>query len=117
MRITIEGLKEKLNNCYSKELCYPKIVDKWNEKNKSFGMCAITSLIVNDIFSGEICKMHIDGISHYFNIIDGRIVDLTADQFDSNIDYSEYEIVDRDNILNSESVKRYNTLKQRLAKR
>lgn len=25
-------LKEKLNNCYSRELCYPKIADKWSKK-------------------------------------------------------------------------------------
>ena len=114
MTITIEELKEKLSNCYSKELCYPKIADEWNEKNKSFGMCAITSLIVNDIFGGEICKIYVGDISHYFNMIDGRIVDLTAGQFNFDIDYRGYKIVDRNSILNDESIERYNILKQRL---
>lgn len=32
-------------------------------------MGAITSLIINDYFGGNICKIHMDGISHYFNLV------------------------------------------------
>ncbi len=44
----IDTLSKELYQCYSKSLCYPKIRDEWNENNKCFGMCAITSLVVND---------------------------------------------------------------------
>jgi len=52
-------------------------------------MCAITALIVNDYFGGEICKIHVDGISHYFNLISNKIIDLTFSQFECNINYND----------------------------
>ena len=87
----IEEFKKILYSCYSKELCYPKVKDNWTEKNKCLGMCAITALVVNDYFGGEICKIYVDEISHYFNLINNEIIDLTSSQFECNIDYKEYK--------------------------
>lgn len=69
-------------------MCYYKVKDDWNENNKCFGMCAIISLIINDYFDGDICKIHVYGISHYFNLIDNKVVDLTSSQFDHEIEIS-----------------------------
>lgn len=77
----VEEIKEVLYESYSKDLCYYKVQDEWNENNKCFGMCAITALIINDYFGGEICKIYVDEISHYFNVIDNNVVDLTGSQF------------------------------------
>jgi len=68
-KMNIDELSKILYLCYSKELCYPKIKENWNKNNKYFGMCAITSLVVNDYFGGKICKIYVDGISHYFNFL------------------------------------------------
>lgn len=114
--MNIEKIKEALLECYFKDLCYPKVQNEWNENNKCFGMCAITALIINDYFSGDICKIHVDGISHYFNLIEGKIIDLTKDQFNHEIDYKNYQIVDRKKILTDDTKNRYNTLKSRLIK-
>lgn len=86
----------------------------WNEKNKCLGMCAITALIVNDYFGGYICKTYVEGISHYYNLIENTIVDLTSSQFNCKIEYDNYQIIDRENILNDDTMKRYNVLKERL---
>lgn len=110
----VDTLSKKLYQCYSKELCYPKIRDNWNENNKYFGMCAITSLIINDYFGGEICKIYVNEISHYFNLINNEIIDLTAKQFENKVDYSNYEIVKREDILTEDTQQRYNLLKKRL---
>lgn len=112
--MNIENLKENLLECYSKDLCYSKVKNEWNENNKCFGMCAITSLIINDYFGGDICKIHVDGISHYFNLIEDKIIDLTSSQFNCDIDYKNYQIVDRKNILTDDTKHRYNVLKERL---
>ena len=112
--MSIDNLSEKLYLCYSKDLCYSKIRDNWNENNKYVGMCAITSLIVNDYFGGEICKIYVDGVSHYFNLLYSKIVDLTAKQFENKIDYSNYKIVKREDILTQDTKQRYNLLKKRL---
>lgn len=97
-------------------MCYPKVQNEWNENNKCFGMCAITALIINDYFSGDICKIHVDGICHYFNLIGDKIIDLTKDQFNHEIDYKNYQIVDRKKILIDDTKNRYNILKSRLIK-
>lgn len=92
--MNIENLKVVLQECYSKDLCYPKIRDSWNNDNKCFGMCAITSLIVHDYFGGVIGKIYVDNISHYFNLVDNEIIDLTSSQFalKGSIDYKNYSI-------------------------
>lgn len=113
----IENIQKALLECYSKDLCYLKIRDSWNENNKCFGMCAITSLIINDYFGGEIGKIYVDGISHYFNLIEGKIVDLTISQFHHEVDYKDYQVVERQNILIDDTETRYNILKTRLVKK
>ena len=90
--MNIKTIKKALLECYSKDMCYYKGQDNWNENNKCLGMCAITSLIINDYFGGDICKMHIDDISHYFNLIDNKIVDLTSSQFNDEINYDDYQM-------------------------
>ena len=112
--MNIENIQKTLLECYSKDLCYPKVQDNWNDNNKCFGMCAITSLIINDYFGGVICKIHVDGISHYFNLIEDRIIDLTSSQFNCDIDYKNYQIADREKILTDDTKHRYNVLKERL---
>ena len=93
--MNIENMQKVLLECYSKDLCYLKVQDDWNENNKYFGMCAITSLIINDYFGGDICKIHVDEISHYFNLVEDKIIDLTSSQYNHEIDYKDFQIVDR----------------------
>jgi len=112
--VNIKNIQKVLLECYSKDLCYPKVQCDWNENNRCFGMCAITSLIINDYFGGDICKIYVDGISHYFNLIENNIVDLTKDQFNHEIDYKDYKIMDREKILTDDTKNRYITLKARL---
>ena len=45
-------LENVLQRSWSKETSY--CPDEWNEGSPSLGQCAITALIVNDYFGGEI---------------------------------------------------------------
>lgn len=110
----IELLKELLLDSYSKDLCYTPIKSEWNKANKYLGMCDITSLIVNDYFKGEIAKIKVDGISHYFNIIDNEIIDLTSSQFNKLINYENYTIVPREKVFSGDTEKRYLLLKRKI---
>ena len=112
--MNIEKIKDTLLECYSKDLCYPKMQCSWNNDNKYFGMSLITALIVNDYFGGDICKIYVAGISHYYNLIDSEIIDLTSKQFNLDIDYKNYEIINREKILTDDTKYRYNILKKRL---
>lgn len=52
------------------------------EDNPSKGQCAVTSLIVQDFYGGQICRGVVGKISHYWNELpDGTQVDLTRQQF------------------------------------
>ena len=79
-------------------------------------MCAITALIVNDYFKGDIAKIKVEGISHYFNIIDNKIIDLTKNQFKNEIDYKDYKIINRNDLLTEDTKNRYQTLKEKVIK-
>lgn len=87
----------------------------WSSDNKCFVMYEITDLVINDYFGGSICKIHVDDVSHYFNIIDDNVFDLTSIQFNKEVDYSNYEVISKEKILSNEDIKRrYNLLKSRL---
>ena len=115
--MTIKELDGYLNEIYSKDTCYFNMRDDWNIENPSLGHCAIVSLIVNDYFKGEIYKTKVNGISHYFNIINNNIIDLTGKQFNNEIDYSNKELKTRKEILSDRDTSfRYELLKQKLNK-
>lgn len=109
----LDKLEKILINIYSKETCYPDCKEQWNIDNKTLGHCAIVALLINDYFGGNICKIKINGISHYFNIINDKIIDFTSDQFKvDKIDYSNYVIKTREEVLNNEDTnERYQLLK------
>lgn len=112
--MTLELLKEYLNKIYSKDTCYPLCKNEWNISNPTFGHCEIVSLIVNDYFGGEIYKIKVDGISHYFNIIDNNIIDLTSNQFGKEINYNNKIKKQRQEILeDNNTLFRYNLLKRK----
>lgn len=59
---------------------------EWSADNPALGQCAVTACVVQDYLGGDILSSVVtfpDGRtgSHYFNVIDGKIVDLTRQQF------------------------------------
>ncbi len=91
---------------WSKETCYPKLREEWNISNPSLGQCAITSLVINDFMGGKIMRCIINGVSHYYNLINDQIVDLTVSQFKGVIpDYKIAEERSRDYLLSEENTK------------
>ncbi len=62
----------------------------WSPANPAYGQCAVTACIVQDYLGGEIVWAGVpqagqdQPVSHYFNMIGGREVDLTRDQFSAN---------------------------------
>lgn len=73
-----------LQKSWSKETSY--CPDEWNELNPSLGQCAVSALVVHDYFGGNIVWSEAvlpNGqiVSHYFNSIEGKEVDITRSQF------------------------------------
>jgi len=117
----IRLIYEALKKSWSKETSYPSTQKDWSDKNPAFGQCAVTVLVVQDYFGGEIlyCKHY----NHYWNRLPNRReIDLTRSQFENKVTPCADTIVSREYILKSESAKkaitseRYILLKKRVGK-
>lgn len=118
---TLDDLFEKLLLCYGEDTTYPgSKTDYEYDNDPTYGQCAITAMIVNDLFGGTIHKIKVDsGGTHYFNKIEGHYIDLTNDQFDLYnipIFYEPNEEIKRERLgTSSNTQKRYEILKERLS--
>lgn len=115
----IAKIKEALIKAWSRETCYPSLQDKWTPENPSLGQCAVTALVIQDLFGGEIvyCKH----LHHYWNKLpDGTELDLTREQFGEDANPCPDGIAQREYLLESERAKeaqtpqRYQLLKHKL---
>lgn len=118
---TLDDLFEKLLLCYGEDTTYPSCkMDYKYDNDPTYGQCAITAMIVNDVFKGTIHKIKVEGGgTHYFNKIEGHYIDLTNDQFDLYnipIFYEPNEEIPRERLgTSSNTQKRYEILKERLS--
>ena len=71
-----------LRKCWRADTAYPNCQSTWRGNDPSYGQCAITAALVNDMFGGTIHRIALkNGGSHYINKINGKYVDLTNEQF------------------------------------
>lgn len=109
-----------LLKCWNKDTTYPIFQTNYSKQNNpTQGQCAITAMIVFDLFGGTIHKIRIDGdISHYFNKINGYYIDLTRDQFEIDnigISYEKNQLVERNTCNENENtLSRYIKLTEKL---
>jgi hypothetical protein len=60
----------------------------------------VTALILQDHYGGELRRGLIDGISHYWNVLDdGREIDLTRRQFQALAVPADVQMRDRQYVL------------------
>lgn len=118
---SINQLFEILLEAWCKETAFPscqKDYDFYNDP--TYGQCAITAMLVCDMFGGTIHKVRVSGGgTHYFNKINNHYIDLTSDQFDLYnlyVDYSRNEEVPREYCgKNADTHKRYKILVKSVA--
>ena len=54
----------------------------WSDSNPARGQCAVTALIVQDFFGGDLLRANINLTPHYWNLLPNRCeLDLTKGQF------------------------------------
>lgn len=112
---TLDDLYNVLRKCWSKETAYPSCQKEWVPNDPTYGQCAITAMIVYDLFGGSIHRIRVNGGgTHYFNKINGQYVDLTREQFDLYnipVSYEPNEEMDRQYCgKNEDTKKRYELL-------
>lgn len=109
--MTIEELKEILLEVYDKSTVHYKWKSKWKQENPTYGQCVPTALLVQYYFGGDIYKHNIE--SHYYNIVNGAVIDLTKEQFSYELDYSNGKIK-QPTLSQSEAKERFETLKEKV---
>ena len=107
-------LYDVLSKLWCKKTCAYRMQNKWSKDNMTLGQCSITSILVQDIFGGEIYGILLeDGNYHCFNVIEGYTFDLTSEQFKYELDYSNSCLQDRNvHLKNKEKEERYKYLKE-----
>jgi hypothetical protein len=105
---TPEDLFEMLKLAWSRESS-----SKWSAENPAKGQCAVTSLVVQDLFGGSILKTLTRGGMHFYNKIDGVRWDLTISQFDYPIPFEDRPS-NRDEAIADTTPAHYEALKARL---
>jgi len=96
-----EALESAIRASWSLETCDPTDIEVWSASHPSRGQCAVTALVVHDLFGGELLEAEVhyqDGTRqgfHYWNRLDGREVDLTREQFTEAEILQEPHVIDR----------------------
>jgi hypothetical protein len=75
---------EILADCLKTAWCAETSADpeKWHTGNPSYGQCAVTALVVQDIFGGDLMRGLVGDVSHYWNKITPYFdLDYTVVQF------------------------------------
>ena len=84
------GLKMRLiqfcalvSRAWSRETASPSCQGQWDPANPAYGQCAVTALLVQDRFGGDLLRTVAENRgSHYYNRLpNGWEVDLTRSQF------------------------------------
>jgi hypothetical protein len=79
---TPRDLYRKLWQVWSAETCAPRMRADWTVENRTLGQCSITAFLAQEIFGGRVYGIPLsDGNYHCYNEVDGKVFDLTSEQF------------------------------------
>ena len=69
-------VRDALENAWSLETA-----KQWSKENPANGQCNVTSVVIFDLFGGEILRTPYPMFWHYYNRINGQRYDLSDSQF------------------------------------
>lgn len=97
----LNEVREMVEKSWTDETCSLGLKDIWTKDNKALGQCAVTALIVNDFLGGKIMRCMCETGSHYYNLINNEVIDLTDSQFKVIPDYTLGEESAREYLLSN----------------
>ena len=116
---TLGELFYVLLSCWSKETADPEQNGEWNRANVTAGQSDVSSMLVFDMFGGSIHKTELDGRAHYFNKINGNVIDITREQYEIAkipVSYDKNEEISRSDLASDEErAERYKLLLKRIS--
>jgi hypothetical protein len=93
-------LEKAFELSWSRKTCFPANRDQWSITNKACGQCAVTVLVVNELYGGEIAYDKEN--DHYWNILpDGSQQDFSRMQSSDETIHKMTAIKERKDILDS----------------
>ena len=112
--MSIRELQVKLQeDGWCQNTCYPPMQDTYLSEHPAKGQCAVTALLVQKMFGGDIVKN--TEFNHYFNVIESNVVDLTREQFAEDVQCNTIsDIVNRNDLLKGHTKERYEILVDRV---
>lgn len=104
-------IEKTFEKAWSRETTYIDVLDKWSEDNKALGQCAVTTIIIHDLYGG---KMIYDKVnSHYWNELpDGTQQDFSRCQFKDERVFNKTRYKTKQEVLYDENGKRKQTAKK-----
>jgi hypothetical protein len=110
----LDHIGDIISACWNRRTSYEP--ERWSRSNRAWGQCAVTALVVQDLFGGVVLRGFVNGIEHYWNRLPNQIeVDLTRVQFPSIHEIAQVSPVSRESILASaETARRYEALRRRV---
>lgn len=123
--MTLNQLKRRIRKAWCLKTRSRNIKGPWTPGRPADGQCAVTALVVQDLFGGRIIKVAAvlgdwSG-AHYLNVLpDNTIVDLTKSQFLKGTSYVGWDDFARWKMLDSPQAvaagvrRRYQLLRKRL---
>ena len=115
--LTPRDLYDILRGLWAADTCAPRMRAKWRADNPTFGQCSITAFLAQDLYGGKVLGVpRPDGTFHCFNAVQGRVFDLTSEQFgDTVLDYADCPEQRREShFARDEKRARYELLRDRL---
>ena len=114
---SLRDLYDKLSKIWCEFTCAPRLRPEWSPENKTLGQCSISAFLAQDIFGGKVYGIPTDnGGVHCYNEVDGKIFDLTSEQFGGkSLTYSlENEQTREEHFKKAEKKERYEYLRSAL---
>lgn len=112
--MTLKRFYGTINKSWTKSTTHKNYTAKWSADVPSTGQCAVTALLVNDYFGGEIYTGFTQkGERHFWNIVQGHKVDLTRAQLPDDVEFHKVQQRTRASLLKIPDLKyRYLLLKK-----
>ena len=110
-------IKYAIRSSWGTDTAYPMSPHPFLTGHPSTGQCAVSAVLLQDYVGGRLQKGRVNGlVSHYWNLIDGTAVDLTAEQFLPSAVIIGSQAVLRESLMADATFRgRYQILKDRTA--
>ena len=88
---------------------------QWTPDTPAAGQCNVTAVVVHDLFGGDIFKTSLPDyeVDHFYNRVNGDVVDLTDGQFSSPVSYQN-EPASREEAMQCVKASEYEVLRTSL---